>query len=119
MTIPPQYNQLMPYLILKDSSGFRQFMSEVFDAKDQMIVPGASDTIMHGEIKIGDAVIMFAEASHQVAVMNAGIFIYVDNVGITYRKALLAGASTVAGQEPSDKDYGRACGVKDRFGNTW
>ena len=74
---------------------------------------------MHGELRIGDAVIMFAEAGGQFTVMNAGMYIHVDDADITYQKALDAGAVTVEGQEPSDKDYGRTCGVTDPFGNTW
>jgi uncharacterized glyoxalase superfamily protein PhnB len=119
MKIPEQYNQLMPYLILKGTDEFRKFMAKVFDAKDQMIVPAVDGSVMHGELKIGNAVVMFAEAGGQFKVMNAGLFIYVDNTDDTYNKALAAGATTVEGQEPSDKDYGRACGVKDPFGNTW
>lgn len=119
MKIPGQYNQLMPYLILKGTDDFRKFMAKVFDAKEQLIVPGEDGTVMHGELRVGNAVIMFAEAGGQFGVMNAGMFIYVDNADITYQKALTAGATTVEGQEPADKDYGRACGVKDPFGNTW
>jgi len=119
MKIPEQYTQLMPYLILKGADDFRKFMVKVFDASEQMIVPAEDGTVMHGELKIGNAVVMFAEAGGQFPVMNAGMFIYVDNADATYKKALAAGAVTVKGQEPSDKDYGRTCGVKDPFGNTW
>lgn len=119
MKIPEQYNRLMPYLVLKDTDGFKNFMAKVFDAKEQLIVPGSDGTVMHGELRIGDAVIMFAEAGGQFSVMNAGMYMHVDNADVTYKKALAAGAVTVEGQEPSDKDYGRTCGVKDPFGNTW
>jgi PhnB protein len=119
MKIPEQYNRLMPYLILKKTDKFKDFMEKVFDAKEQLIVPGTGGTVMHGELRIGDAVIMFAEAGGQFSVMNAGMYIHVDNADDTYKKALAAGAITVEGQEPSDKDYGRTCGVKDPFGNTW
>ncbi|WP_353130192.1 VOC family protein [Parapedobacter pyrenivorans] len=118
--IPKQYNRIMPYLILKDTRDFLRFMGRVFDAQEQLIVPGENGGIMHGELRIGDdTVIMFAEASDQFTVMNAGLYIHVENADTTYEKALQAGAKTVPGQEPSDKDYGRTCGVKDSFGNTW
>ena len=45
--------------------------------------------------------------------------VHVGDADATYKKALAAGSLTVDGQEPSDKDYGRTCGVKDPFGNTW
>ena len=119
MKVPSTYNQLMPYLILKDSTGFRKFMLAVFDAKEQMVVPTEDGSVMHGELRIRDAVVMFAEAGGQFTPMNAGMFIYVDDADSTYQKALSAGAVTIPGQEPSDKEYGRACGVTDPFGNTW
>ncbi len=62
MKIPEQYNRLMPYLIVKNAAAFQKFMQEVLDAKEQMIVPNADGTIMHGELKSGDCVIMFAGA---------------------------------------------------------
>ena|SRR5687768_6532511 len=119
MKIPEQYNQLMPYLILKGTGDFIKFMHKVFDAKGQMIVPGEDGTVMHGELRINNAVIMFAETGGQFPVMNTGMYIHVDDADATYKQALAAGAVTVEGQEPADKDYGRTCGVKDPFGNTW
>ena len=119
MKIPGQYNRLLPYLIVRDTDGFKKFMEKVFDATEQLIVPGNDGTVMHGELRMGDAVVMFAEAGGQFTIMNAGMYLHVDDADITYQKALDAGAVTVEGQEPSDKDYGRTCGVTDPFGNTW
>lgn len=119
MKIPSQYTQLMPYLILKNAAGFKQFMQTVFGAEDQLTVPNPDGAVMHGELRIGDAVVMYAEASDQFPVMNAGMYLHVDDCDASYAKALATGATVVPGQEPSDKSYGRACGVKDAFGNTW
>ncbi len=119
MKIPDQYNQVMPYLIVKDSHDFKEFMERVFDAREQLAVPGENGTIMHGELRLGKSIMMYAEATEQFAVMNGGIFIHVENADITYQRALEAGAVTIPGQEPSDKEYGRTCGVKDPFGNVW
>jgi hypothetical protein len=33
INFPADYQQVMPYLILKNSAGFLQFMTDVFDAK--------------------------------------------------------------------------------------
>jgi PhnB protein len=49
MKIPDQYNRLMPYLIVRDTDGFKKFMEKVFDATEQLIVPGNDGTVMHGE----------------------------------------------------------------------
>ena len=55
MKIPPQYNRLMPYMIIPDAAGFIVFMKEVFGAEEQVIVPRSEGVIMHGELRIGDA----------------------------------------------------------------
>lgn len=60
MKIPEQYLPIMPYLILKDTKGFLKFTKE--GAEEQLIVPTEDGKIMHGEIRIFDAVVMFGNA---------------------------------------------------------
>ena len=117
MKIPSQYNRLMPYLIIPDAARFIVFMKNVFGAEEQILVPRSEGVIMHGELRIGDAVIMFADVTPEFAARPAGIFIYVDDVKDTYIKALAAGAISV--MEPMQQPYGLTCGFKDMFGNDW
>lgn len=117
MKIPSQYNRLMPYLIVPNAADFIAFMKEVFGAEEQIIVPRSEGVIMHGELRIGDAVIMFADVTPEFTARGAGIFIYVENVGDTYIKAIQAGAVSV--MEPMQQPYGFTCGFKDPFGNDW
>lgn len=117
MKIPAQYNRLMPYLIIPDAAGFIIFMKEVFGAEEQRIVPRSEGVIMHGELRIGDAVIMLADVTPEFIARPAGIFIYVDDVADTYKKAIAAGAVSL--MEPVQMPYGFTCGFKDRFGNDW
>ena len=117
MEIPAQYNRLMPYLIVSGASQFIEFMQTVFGATLQMTVPRSEGVIMHGELRIGDAVIMFADVTPEFAARPAGIFIYVDSVEDTYKKAMAAGAVSI--MEPMQQPYGFTCGFKDMFGNDW
>ena len=117
MKIPPQYNRVMPYMIIPNASAFIVFMKEVFGAQEQIIVPREEGVIMHGELRIGDAVIMFADVTDQFTARPAGVFIYVDSVDDTYKKAIAAGAISV--MEPGKQSYGYTCGFKDAFGNDW
>ena len=117
MKIPSQYNRLMPYLIVPNAADFIIFMKEVFGAEEQIIVPRSQGVIMHGELRIGEAVIMFADVTPEFTARGAGIFIYVENVGDTYIKAIQAGAVSV--MEPMQQPYGFTCGFKDAFGNDW
>ena len=117
MKIPPQYNRVMPYLIIPDATGFINFMKEVFGAEEQILVPRSEGVIMHGELRIGDAVIMFADVTDQFSARPGGMFVYVDDVKETYKKAIAAGATST--MEPAKQSYGFSCGFKDAFGNDW
>lgn len=117
MKVPSQYNRLMPYLIIPAAGAFIDFMKYVFDAKEQMVTPRTEALIMHGELRVGDSVIMFADATEEFAPRPAGMFIYVDNVDETYQKALAKGA--ISTMKPAQQSYGYTCGFKDPFGNDW
>ena len=117
MKIPSHYNRLMPYMIIPNAYKFIEFMKNVFGATEQIIVPRTEGVIMHGELRIGEAVIMFADTTEQITARPAGIFIYVDSVDETYKKALAARAASL--MEPMQQPYGYTCGFHDAFGNDW
>lgn len=118
MKIPEQYLPVMPYLILDDATAFLDFAKSVFNATEQLLVPGELPrSIMHGEIRIGQAVIMFAQATSEWKKKPAGMFIYVDNVDETYQTALRKNASML--MEPALKEYGYSAGFEDPLGNQW
>ncbi|MGV3587548.1 MAG: VOC family protein [Adhaeribacter sp.] len=117
MKIPPQYLPLMPYLILKEASGFLQFMKTVFNATEQLLMPADDNKITHGELRIGEAVIMFADATEQWLEKPAGMYVYVAQVPETYAKAIAQGATSL--MEPQMREYGFTAGFQDAFGNDW
>lgn len=119
MSIPTQYQTVTPYLIIKDALSFLQFMQELFGAEvtEKHFRDESETTVMHAELKIGNASIMCAEATDQWKTEPAGLFIYVENADASYAKALELGCTTI--MELTDQSYGRTCGVKDTFGNTW
>ena len=117
MKIPQQYLPVMPYLIVKGSMAFTDFAKEVFDADEQLIVPAGDSQILHGELRIGDAVIMFSEASEQWKEKTAAMYIYVNSVEEIYRRAQTKGAKSL--QAPHQQEYGYTAGFEDPFGNHW
>jgi PhnB protein len=118
MNIPAGHQQVMPYLILDNAADFEKFTSTVFNAVPlSRHLRDEEETIMHAEIAIGSCTIMYAQAFGQWTVQTANLFIYVDNADASLEKALQNRATLV--MELSDRDYGRTCGVKDPFGNTW
>lgn len=108
----------MPYLILKQSKAFLEFMKTVFGATEQMIAPSEDGSaITHGEIKIHDAVIMFGQANDAWHEKSAGMYIYLEEVNNVYEKAIANGAKSL--MTPEKKDYGYTAGFEDPFGNQW
>ena len=115
--IPEDFPTVTPYLIIKNAVGFIQFSQDVFAAVLINKHMRDENIIMHGEIKIGNSIIMFADSTVEYPPMNAGLFIYVEDADIVYKKALDNGATAVT--QLGNQSYGRSGGVKDAFGNTW
>jgi len=117
MKIQNGYLPIMPYLIVKDAAKFITFMQSVFGATDRMQVPRTEGIIMHGELQVQDAVIMFADATDEYPACTAGMFLYLDNVDEVFAKVEQQGYKML--QPLENRDYGRGFGFADEFGNTW
>jgi len=116
--IPDQYHSVQPYLIVPGAAKLIDFMKSAFGAEELGRMAGPKDAVMHAEVRIGDSVIMLADANEQAPVSNATLLLYVEDCDAVYRRALAAGAKTE--REPADQFYGdRSAGVSDAFGNRW
>ncbi|MBX2905570.1 MAG: VOC family protein [Taibaiella sp.] len=116
-TVPAGYNTVMPYLIIPDAAGFIDFTTKVFEAAEVSRHMRDENKVMHAEVRIGDSVVMLADATEQFPSCPAGLFVYVADVDGTFSKAVNAGATVV--MPLTDQPYGRTCGVVDPHGNTW
>lgn len=117
MKIPENYQTVMPYLIVENAAEFITFTQEVFGAKETHKTMRDENIIMHAEIMIGGSTIMFADATENFKVNNAGLFVYVDDADETFKNALKNGGVVVT--EIANQSYGRSGGIKDPFGNVW
>jgi uncharacterized glyoxalase superfamily protein PhnB len=117
MKLPEGHHTVMTYLIIPRASQFLEFAKQVFGARQTLLHLNDDQTVMHGEIMIGDTTIMFGNSSGQWKPRPASLYLYSDNVDRDYQNALKYGAVSL--QEPEDKHYGRSCGVEDPFGNAW
>jgi PhnB protein len=115
--IPEGYQQVMPYLMLKGTNKFIEFMEKTFDAKVTEKHMNEDQTIRHGQITVGKSVIMFGEAQGEWLPIPGSLFVYVESADETFKRATDAGATVVMGL--TDQEYGRTCGVKDPCDNAW
>lgn len=116
--IPDEYPRVIPYLIVKDVEKQMNFLIEVFGAVqgEKMTLPDGS--VNHGEVRIGDSVIMMGKTNKDNPTNSTMLYVYVDNTDEAYYKAIKAGAKSL--MEPADQFYGdRSAGVEDPFGNSW
>ena len=117
INVPAGYQQVMPYLIIKNAAAFMQFMQEVFGAVEKRKHMRDEHIIMHAELAIGECMIMLADSTESHESRNGDFFIYVADADAKYNKAIAAGATVVTPM--SDQPYGRSGGIKDPFGNIW
>lgn len=93
------------------------FAKQVFDAVE--LERNKLPNGFHVQAQIGDSVIVLSamEPPYREAT-KASIYVYVEDVDATYRRAIAAGATSL--DSPKDRPWqGRSAGVRDSFGNVW
>jgi uncharacterized glyoxalase superfamily protein PhnB len=113
---PDGYHTVTPYLIVHDASSLIDFLKQVFDAREEQRFAQPDGSIMHAEVRIGDSVVMIADANEANSPRAGMLHIYLEDMDTVYRRALVAGATSI--REPEDQFYGdRTAGVEDPFGD--
>ena len=120
---------LTPYIVVSDARRAMDWYVEVFGAEPHgELYVNTDGTIGHAEVGIGDAVLMFSEASglwpdvpvrapDSPATFSHSLHLEVDDVDASTERARRSGASVE--REPADQPYGRASVLVDPFGHRW
>jgi uncharacterized glyoxalase superfamily protein PhnB len=109
--IPEGWHSVTPRLVVHDTAKLVEFLKQAFSAT------GDFRTERPSLIKIGDSLVMVSGVGPRDA-MPAFLYLYVDDIDTTYRRALEAGAVSL--EEPRDTPYGDRRGmVQDPCGNVW
>ncbi|MFY9556706.1 MAG: VOC family protein [Blastocatellia bacterium] len=110
-SIPDGWHSVTPRLVAVDTARLVAFLKQAFGAT------GDFRTDKPSEIRIGDSIVMVSGVGPRAA-MPAFLYLYVDDVDDTYKRALEAGAVSL--EEPRDTHYGdRRAMVEDASGNIW
>jgi PhnB protein len=117
--LPPGYHSVNPYFVVRDVERFIAFLVEVLggaEVGDREIT--ADGVIDHADVLVGDSLIMMSEASAKYPARPSVSFAYVDDVDITYARALAACSTSILA--PTDQPWGdRVAGIVDPFDNRW
>lgn len=116
--IPEGYQQAIPYLVVSDATAQLEFLVNVFDGKKLDVMTGPDGSVVHGEVKIGDSVIMIGQAMEDQPTRSTMIYLYMDDCDKYFDRAKEAGAKVIS--ELEDQFYGDRHGaVEDSNGNHW
>jgi PhnB protein len=111
MTMPEGWHNVTPRMVVRDVAAEVRFLQEAFGAAGEL------QTDMPSVMRIGDSNVMVSGAGAREA-MPAYVYLYVEDVDATYRRALEAGG--VALEDPRDLPYGDRRGmVEDPGGSIW
>jgi PhnB protein len=119
--IPRGFRTITPYMIAQDGPALLEFAKQAFGAEEMFRGIGSAGGL-HGEVKIGDSMLMMGGGipgkEFRSTPSTIALHVYVKDVDAVYERALAAGATSV--HKPVDQEYGeRSVGVKDPAGNYW
>ena len=124
--IPDGYPRVTPYLCVDGAAKAIDFYTTVFGATERMRMGGPDGTIGHAELELGDSVIMLSDEVPMLDLKGpkklggtaVTISVYVEDVDVTFDRALKNGATEVRAVE--NQFYGDRSGqFEDPFGHRW
>lgn len=116
--VPDGYRTVTPYLIVDGAEKLLTFVKQAFGAEETLRMPGPDGSIGHAEVRIGDSIVMLADATERSSATSTMLHLYVEDCDAMFQRAIDAGATSA--RELKDEFYGdRMGGVRDAFGNQW
>ena len=115
--VPEGYGTVTPFLSVKGAHEAIELYKKAFGAEERNRAPGPNNTVMHAEIKVGNSILMIADAMMGPPT-QAGLHLYVDDCDAAWKRATDAGMKI---EMPlADQFWGDRYGVlSDKFGNRW
>ena len=118
LPIPEGYHTVTPFLVVRQADLLLEFIKNAFNGEVTSRMPDDKGRVMHATVKIGDSIVMVADAMEKFPAMQAMLYLYVDDVDATYQQALKAKGVSI--RVPTDEFYGdRSAGVTDPWDNQW
>ncbi|MFD5935184.1 VOC family protein [Streptomyces sp. NPDC060333] len=117
-TAPAGYTSVAPWVVTDDTGALLDFISRAFDGEEIARVAVEGGTIGHGEIRVGDAVVLAFDRRPDWPVMPSLLRVYVPDADAAMTAAVAQGAQVIT--EAADSAWGDRVGrVRDPFGNIW
>lgn len=115
---PEGYTSVAPWVVTDDTGALLDFITAAFDGTELARVALEDGTIGHGEIRVGDTVVLAFDRRPDWPAMPSLLRVYVPDADAAMAAAVAQGARVVS--EPADAAWGDHGGrVRDPFGNIW
>jgi PhnB protein len=125
--IPDGYYTVTPALTVKNGAEAIEFYKRALGAKELMRIAGPDGKhLMHAEIEVGNSKVMLADESPEmgcrapasVGAVSSSLYVYVEDVDKSFRRAVEAGAKAL--MPPTDMFWGDRFGqIEDPSGHRW
>ncbi|MGW1886695.1 VOC family protein [Streptomyces sp. NPDC001970] len=117
-TAPEGYTSVAPWVVTDDTGALLDFITAAFGGKELARVPVEDGSTGHGEIRVGDTVVLAFDRRPDWPVMPALLRVYVPDADAAMATAVAHGAEVIT--EAADSAWGDRGGrVRDPFGNIW
>ena len=112
------HHSVNAFIVVDDAEQLIGFLAAAFDALECERIDRPDGRIGHGEVRLGDSIVMVTDASEEFPARACAHYLYVDDVDLAHERAIASGATSL--REPADRFYGnREAAVLDPFGNLW
>ncbi|MEU4364164.1 VOC family protein [Promicromonospora sp. NPDC023987] len=117
-TTPAGYTNVAPWVVTDDTGAFLDFVAATFEGEELARVATGDGAIGHGEIRVGDTVVLAFDRRPDWPAMPSLLRVFVTDADAAFDRAVAAGAVVVT---PLDNSaFGQRGGrVRDPFGNIW
>ncbi|MGN7860244.1 VOC family protein [Microbacterium sp. 22303] len=115
---PTGHTTVAPWVVTDDTGALLDFITGAFEGEELARVQTQDGSVGHGEIRVGDTVVLAFDRRDEWPVMPSLLRVWVADADAAFARALDRGATVVT--ELGDNAFGQRGGrVKDPFGNIW
>ncbi|MGW3651735.1 VOC family protein [Streptomyces sp. NPDC000878] len=115
---PEGYTTVAPWVVTDDTGAFLDFVAQVFGGEELGRVLTEDGLVGHGEIRVGDTVVLAFDRHADWPVMPSLLRVYVADADHVFSQAVAAGGQVVTAV--ANDAFGQRGGrIKDPFGNIW
>ncbi|MGV9347813.1 VOC family protein [Streptomyces spiralis] len=115
---PEGYTTVAPWVVTDDTGAFLDFVAQAFGGEELGRVSTEDGLIGHGEIRVGDTVVLAFDRHADWPTMPSLLRVFVADADEAFSQAVAAGGHIVTSL--TDDAFGQRGGrIKDPFGNIW